>query len=210
MTIKTREDLEQKVLEYSPKLRERVESGDPRARSELEKITEEQFAVYKPFIGGKAQKAGAAGHALGYLGDVVFWGSAIAAATNPLLAPYMLTGLLLKKGNLAAQLPEATKTIKYMAKTHDIMGGVVNLGAKAASYFPGLTFVDRGLSRIAQRRMVKKAVYETEKALEIENKPWHLRYVEEAKDAGYTEVRDRSENIVRPNFTQKERPRIAA
>jgi hypothetical protein len=198
MTIKTKEDLEKKVLEYSPRLRERIEGGDARAKSELERIAGVEYNRYQPFIGGKAQKASAVGHGLGYLGDVVFWGSAIAAATNPLLAPYMLTGLLLKKINAAAQAPDTARTASYIHQTGDVAGGVRNIGAKALSYLPGLTFVDRGLSRIAQRRMVKKTVYEAEKAAGIENKSWYRKYAEDAQEAGYTGVKIRPDNIISP------------
>lgn len=198
--IKNKNDLEERVLEYSPELKARIEGGDLRARSELERIADKEYMAYSPFIKeGVSGKTGKGGRALGYLGDVVFWGSAVAAAVNPLLAPYMLTGLLLKKGNLVAQLPESLRSLRYGLKTGDFVGAGLNIGAKALSYVPGLTLVDKGLSKIAQRRMVRKTAYEVNESLGIEKKSWYNQAGEEAKEAGYIDARVRAENIVGPS-----------
>lgn len=196
--IKSKEDLEKKVLEYSPTLRERVEN-DPRAKSELEKVAGVVFKTYEPYLHGKANVVGKVGRGLGYIGDAVFWGSAIAAASNPILAPYMLTALLLKKVAATAQIPEAVKSVEYAKKTGDVVGGTRNVAAKAAAYIPGLTIVDRGLGKISEKRMIKRAIYDVDKELEAEEVlPWHTYTAEKLKKAGrYTGVRDRKENIVR-------------
>jgi hypothetical protein len=212
MTIKTRQDLEAKVLEYRPDLKERLQN-DPDARGKLERIVERDFGTYQPFLGGLTQTTGKAGRALGYVGDVVFWGSALAAAANPLLAPYMITGLLLKKGQVAAQVPEAAKSVKYIVKTGDVAGGIRNIGAKILSYLPGATFVDRGLGRIAEGKMVKRAMYDVDAAFKMEGKKWYERTAEEAEEAGYTDVQVRSGNIIRPNFGRErvgEKRKLAA
>jgi len=197
--IKDRKELEEKVLEYSPELKARIEKGDSRAKSELERIADREYNNYKPFIGGAAQSTGKLGRALGYAGDVIFFGSAIAAATNPLLAPYMLTGLLLKKINLIGQIPETVKTIKYGIKTRDYAGTARNIGAKALSYVPGLTIVDRGLNKIAQKRMVRRTAYEVNNALGEEKKSWYRLYGEDSKKAGYAGAKVRTANIVGPS-----------
>lgn len=200
MTIRSASDLERKVLEYHPNLREHFEQR-PEDRSELEQIAGEEYPRYSPFIGGASAAASKTGHGLGYVGDIVFFASAIAAASNPLLAPYMLTGLLLKKGNLAAQIPDAVKSIRYIAKTGDVVGGVRNIGAKVASYIPGATILDRGLSDIAERRAVSRVAYRINEKLGLEHESWHKKVYESLKESGkYTDVKDRRENIVRPNI----------
>ena len=207
--IRSKKDLEDKVLEYSPELRNRIENGDETARSELERIADRAYDNYKPFIGGAAQTTGKVGRVLGYAGDAIFFGSVIAAATNPLLAPYMLTGLLLKKVDVAAQIPEAVKTVKYGIKTGDYIGAARNMGAKALSYVPGATIVDRGLSKIAQKRMIRRTAYEVNEAIGEERKPWHARYAEQAEEAGYSGVEDRSHNVLKvhiPNRQELEEP----
>lgn len=208
MTIKSRKDLEQKVLEYSPELKARVESGDERAKSELEKIADREYNNYKPFIGGVTQTTGKLGRVLGYAGDVIFFGSAIAALTNPLLAPYMLYGLLLKKINLAGQVPEAVKTVKYGAKTGDYWGTIRNIGAKALSYVPGATIVDRGLNKIAQKRMIRRTAYEVNDALGEEKKSWYQRAGKDAERAGYTDAKVRTANIVGPSRSLKDKEKL--
>ncbi len=197
--ISTKKELEEKVLEYSPQIRERISRGDARAQSELERIADETYAEYKPFISGASQKVSSIGRVLGYAGDLVFFGSAFAAAFNPLLSAYMLTGLLLKKGQVAAQLPEAVKSIKYGIKTGDYLGMARNVGAKVLSYVPGTTILDRGLSRISQKRLIRKTAYEVNKSLEEKGDSWYVRSQKDAEEAGYTNVRDRSENIVGPS-----------
>lgn len=209
--IQNKRDLEEKVLSYAPRLREAIERN-PAARGKLEEIADREYKTYEPFIGGAADVASKTGKAFGYMGDIVFWGSAIAAATNPLLAPYMLTGLLLKKGNLAAQLPDAARSINYIRKTGDTLGGVRNIVAKGASYLPGATVVDRGLSSIAEKRMLKRTAYEVADALGVENYKWHETYANQAKEAGYTGVANRSKNVISPrkNIEEGEPLRKAA
>lgn len=200
--IRNHKELEERVLEYAPELRDKIRL--PGARDTLEEIAENKFETYKPYLHkGVAGTMGTVGRGLGYLGDVVFWGSRIAAATNPLLAPYMLTGLLLKKGNLAGQVLEAGKTFKYWAHTKDTAGSLRNLAAKVVSYIPGLTFVDTGLAKIAEKRMIKQTAYELSEALGEKAKSWYVVRGEQAQKAGYKEAQVRTENIVRPSLPDK-------
>ena len=48
--IKSKKELEEKVLEYAPKLKERIQAGDSRAQSELERIADKQYEIYKPYF----------------------------------------------------------------------------------------------------------------------------------------------------------------
>jgi len=205
MTIKTSRDLEERVLEYSPELKEKIRD-DPRVKSELESIAGKTFKTYEPYLHkGKAGVVRKAGHGLGYLGDAVFWGAAIASTVNPILAPYMLTGLLLKKANAVAQAPEAGKSLNYMRKTGDYWGGIKSVGEKVISYFPGATIVDRGLENIAEKRAVKRVAYEVGKVTESGSKKWYSRIADKLKREGrYTDVKERRENIISPHFRKED------
>lgn len=193
--IRSRKDLEDRVLEYSPELRSKIENGDSRAKYELEKIADRHFETYKPYLDkvpGKVSKG------LGYLGDVVFWGSAIAAAVNPLLAPYMLTGLLLKKIYLATQIPGVVRDAKYAATKKEVRGtALLDLAAKVASYAPGLTAVNAGVGKLAERKMIRKTAYDIKEALGEEKESWHKRYAQDLKGK-YADVKDRAANIIGP------------
>lgn len=193
----TRRDLEHKILEYSSEIKGKIEENPENMRT-LESIAQEEYETYKPYIEGSVnQLSGSAGHGIGYLGDIVFYGSAIAAMTNPALAPFMLTGLLLKKINLGMQAPEKLRSLSYAAKTGDKVGAAQNITEGFLSYIPGATILDQGLKRIAQKRMLKKTLYRVNEALGIENKPWYEK-LRENLSGKYKDVKDRRGNIISP------------
>lgn len=197
--IKTREDLEAKVLEYSPGLRERIENGDEKAKSTLEEIAQREFTDYKPYISGASNTVGSVGRGFGYAGDVVFWSSALATLVNPAAALGLAVGHAMKDVHLFSQVPEIIKTGKYAVKGKGLADAAMNVGGKGLAYVvPGLTFVDRGLSRYASNRMVKNTVKYVNEALEEKGEEWHERYAKDAEKAGYTDVRDRRENVISP------------
>ena len=55
---------------------------------------------------------------------------------------------------------------------------VTNIIEGIVSYLPGATILDQGLSRIAQKRMLKQTLYKVSEALGVEIKPWHERVYE--------------------------------
>jgi hypothetical protein len=211
MIIKSKKDLEAKVLEYSPGLKQRVESGDQKAISALERIAEREFNDYKPYISGVSNEIGSVGRGFGYTGDVVFWVSALASLINPAAAAGMAIGYAMKDVHLAAQVPEVIKTGAYAVKRKGRLGALANVGGKVASYLvPGGTFLDRGLKRYASNRMVKNTVKYVNEEIGEESTPWHKLNEYDARGAGYTDVKDRSENIVSPRKLQREPLKMAA
>jgi len=183
----TRDDLENKVLEYSPEIRKKVEEN-PEYRETLEKIVNEQYNNYESYIkGSMTHKLSATGHAVGYAADAYF------------LASGDIVGALGGKFiNLLAQLPEKFyKSISYAVRTGSYLGAVQNIIEGIVSYLPGATILDQGLSRIAQKRMLKQTLYKVSEALGVEIKPWHERVYEKI-GGKYKDVKNRAGNIVSP------------
>ena len=199
---RTREDLEAKVIEYSPAIREKIE-GNSDYKRKLEEIAGEEHSRYNPYIErGVTSTAAGVGQYTGYLGDLVFYGSAIASLSNPALAPFMLSGLLLKKIRLGTQAPEMARSIAYGAKTGDVKGTIMNIAEGVLSYIPGLTFAYEGLSRIAQKRMLKRTLYRTNEALGIKNKRWYER-IADYIHGEYTGVKSRAKNVISPRYSEE-------
>ncbi len=123
----------------------------------------------------------------------------------------MLTGLALKKINLGSQMPEGFRTTyKYLKDTGDKTGAIRNFAAKFISYVPGLTFLDRGLGKIAAKRMVKSTVEQVEEAVGEEKKSWYQVAAEHAQNAGYKDVQVRAGNVIKADFGKGKPVRKAA
>jgi len=183
----TKSELEEIVLGYYPELKTKIEK-DNSLRGRLEKITEEEYQRYRPYIGGTTQKISAAGHGIGYTADAYF-----------LTTGDIYTALGGKAINLIAQIPEKLyKSISYAVHTGGYLGAIQNIVEGIISYAPGLTILDQGLSRIAQKRMLSKTLYRVGKEFGLEMVPWHKRVAERIK--GYYEgVKDRTANIIGPS-----------
>lgn len=188
----TRDDLEKRVLEYSAEIREKIEKN-PDYRRVLDKIVGEEFERYEPYIkGGITHKLSALGHGVGYTADAYF------------LASGDIVGALGGKFlYLLSQVPEKLyKSISYAVRTKDYLGAVQNIVEGAVGYLPGATVLDQGLSRIAQKRMVKNALYRVGEELGVEIKPWPARVAEKIGDK-YKDVKDRTENVIGPRRAGK-------
>lgn len=184
----TKKGLEDYVMNSSPEIRAEIER-DPSKRHLLEETVGESFDKYGHYLGGLTQKIGAAGHAVGYPADA--W-----LATGDIVGS--LGGKFL---HLLAQIPEKAYSLVYAVKTGNYLDSFKNIFEGALSYFPLFTWADEGLSRIVQKRMVKDVIYNTEKKLGLEHTPWYKRYFSQAKDAGYSGVKDRSNNIIKVDFS---------
>lgn len=192
----TRKGLEDYVLNSSLSIRDAVER-DPSKKHLLEETVGESFDKYSHYLGGLIHKLSSAGHAVGYTADA--W-----LATGDIVGS--LGGKFL---HLLAQIPEKAYSLVYAAKTGNYLDSFRNIFEGALSYLPGFTVADEGLSRIVQKRMVKDVIYNTEKKLGLEHTPWYKRYFSQAKDAGYSEVKDRSDNIIKVDFTDNRRREAA-
>jgi len=183
----TRDDLENRVFEYSLEIRDKVE-GNPEYRNRLEQIVDEEFRRYEPYIKkGVTGKLGGFGHVVGYAADAYFFTTGDIVGT--------LGGKFL---NLILQIPEKFyKNISYAIHTNDYLAAVQNIVEGFVSYLPGLTVLDQGLSRIAQKKMVSRTLYRVGEALGVEIKPWYSRVRDKIKDK-YKDVEDRAENIISP------------
>ncbi len=183
----TREDLERNVLEYSPEIRRKVEKN-PEYKVTLERIVNEHYNRYESYIrGGVTHKLSAVGHGVGYAADAYF------------LASGDIVGALGGKFiNLLMQLPEKFyKSISYAVRTGEYLGAIQNIIEGLVSYLPGATILDQGLSRIAQKRMLKQTIYKTSEALGVEIKPWNERVYEKIKGK-YADVKNRAGNVISP------------
>ena len=180
----TRGALEERVLEYSPSIREAI-GRNPAYRADLSRVVDETFDKYAPYLGGIAHDVSSAGHAVGYAADA--W-----LATGDIIGS--LGG---KFVNLLAQIPEKAYSVVYGMRTGDYLGSMKNIFEGVLSYVPGFTVVDEGLSRIVQKRMIRSAAYETEKKLGLEHTPWYVSSRKRAEEA-YEGVENHSHRIVSP------------
>src|SRR3989338_3965458 len=146
----SKKGLEEIVRSYSPEINEAVER-DPKAKAFLEKSIDDSFEKYSKYLGGLTQKISAGGHAVGYSADA--W-----LATGDIIGS--LGGKFI---NLLAQIPEKAYSVVYATQTGNYMDSMQNIFEGIASYLPGFTVVDQGLSRIIQKRMVKDVIYNVEK-----------------------------------------------
>ncbi|HLC31361.1 MAG TPA: hypothetical protein VJK51_01715 [Candidatus Nanoarchaeia archaeon] len=181
----TRSQLEDAVLGYSPAIKDALDRN-PAYRAVISAESERTFDKYGTYLGGLTQKLSAAGHTAGYAADA--W----------LVTGDIVGSLGGKFINLLAQVPEKAYSIAYGVKTGNYLDSLQNIFEGVLSYLPGLTVVDQGLSRIVQKRMIKDAVYNIEERLGIEHTSWYKRAARKM-DLAYTDVEDRSANIVRPS-----------
>lgn len=188
----SKKSLEDYVLEYSPDVKEAIDR-DPKNRAVLERIADETFENYHEYMGGLAQKIGSAGRAVGYTADA--W-----LATGDIVGS--LGGKFL---HLLSQIPEKAYSLVYASKTGNYTDSLKNIFEGVVSYLPGFTVADEGLARIVQKRMVKEATNRVSHELGLENSEWYHRSAEAAKAAGYSDVKVRSDRIIRPNFGVEEK-----
>ncbi len=187
----TRKGLEETVLRYSPAIKEAVER-DPESRVRLGEIANESMDKYKKYLGGLSEKVSATGHAVGYTADA--W-----LATGDIVGS--LGGKFL---NLLAQIPQKAYSVVYAARTGNYLDSLQNIFEGLVSYLPGFTVADQGLSRIIQKRMVKDVIYKMNDELGLEKKSWYRSVFDRIKNK-YSDVKDRSENIIGP----RRRPALA-
>ncbi len=160
---------------------------NPDYRSVLEDSVEESLEKYRKYLGGTVEKLSGVGHAVGYAAD------AYLLRTGDVVGS--LGGKFL---GLLAQVPEKAYSLAYATETGNYLDAMQNILEGALSYLPGLTFVDQGLTRIVQKRMVKDAVMHFEKELGI-YKPWTMKLSEKLQEH-YTAVKDRAENVFSPLY----------
>lgn len=193
----TRKGLEEYALGYSPAIKDAIER-DPHKRQVLTETVDESFDKYSKYLGGLTHKISAAGHAIGYTADA--W-----LATGDIVGS--LGGKFL---HLLAQIPEKAYSVVYAARTGNYLDSLKNIFEGTLSYLPGFTVLDEGLSRIVQKRMARDVIYNTEKKLGLDHTSWHARYAKQAEQAGYSEVKDREDNIIKVDFSGEKKLKRAA
>jgi len=161
---------------------------NPEYKSALEKAISSSFDKYSGHIGGISSKISGAGHGIGYAADAWF------LSTGDIVGA--LGGKFL---NLLGQIPEKLYGLYYGVKTGNYLDSLQNILEGAVSYLPGLTFVDQGLKRIVQKRMVKDAVKQFEQDIGV-YKPWHQRLKDKIQGFYKTDVKDRSANVFTPSY----------
>jgi hypothetical protein len=182
----TRKELSDYVLKHNEQVREMVEK-DGQCKSVLDEAVNSTFDKYSKYMRGISDKISKLGHGIGYTADA--W----------LLSTGDIVGTMGGKfWNILAQLPEKAHAIIYGVRTGNYLDSLQNVLEGAVSYLPLLTFVDQGLTRIVQKRMVTDALTQFEKATGI-YKPWTTRLAEKLKGA-YTGVKDRISNVFRPDY----------
>lgn len=182
----TRQELSDYIIEHYSNIKDLVQKN-PQYKNTLTDAVSSSFDKYSKYLGGLAGKLSSVGHVVGYTADAWFLG------TGDIIGS--LGGKFL---NLLAQVPEKAYGLMYALDTGNYLDGLQNILEGAISYLPGLTFVDQGLTRIVQKRMVKDAVARFEKEVGI-YKPWHEKLKEKLSSV-YTDVKDRSENIFTPEY----------
>jgi hypothetical protein len=165
-------------------------------KQHIDDVVDRNYETFRDYIGpGKADTLSKAGSAVGYAADT-----------------YALTGDIFgalggKFVHLMAQIPDAAYGVWYGVKTGDYLGAGANLLRKAGSYVPGLTFLDKGLRRIAKERMAEKTLEDLFENDEVKNiaedadsyKEWTRRASEDLEDK-YAGVKDRAKNVFRPDY----------
>ncbi|MBI2134213.1 hypothetical protein HYU11_06070 [Candidatus Woesearchaeota archaeon] len=181
-----RQELADYILKHYKNVREAVDSN-PGNRALLESAVDESFQKYSGYLGNITGKVSGAGHAVGYAADAWLLGTGDIVGT--------LGGKFL---NLLAQVPEKMYGIVYGVQTGNYLDAARNIFQGMLSYIPGLTFVDEGLERIVQKRMVKDALTRFEKGSGM-YKPWTAKLSEKLAPH-YTGVRDRQANVFTPAY----------
>jgi len=164
---------------------------NPDYKSALETAVNDSFDKYSPHfdkgVGNLVGKVGGAGHLVGYGADAWFVGTGDIVGS--------LGGKFL---NLLAQIPEKMYGVYYGIKTGNYLDSLQNIIEGAVSYLPGLTFVDQGLKRIVQKRMVKDALNNFRKSTGT-YKPWTTR-IKDKLFGKYKGVEDRQKNVFTPKY----------
>ena len=181
----SRQELSDYILSHNYKVRDMVEK-DERYRTALDEAVNSTFDKYSKYMSGLTDKISKLGHGIGYTADAWLttgdiWGC--------------LGGKFL---NFLCQIPEKAYSIVYGAKTGNCLDSCQNIVEGIISYIPGFTFVDQGLTRIIQKRMVKDALTDFEKATG-KYKSWKSRLYERFKGA-CTGIKDRITNVFKPSY----------
>jgi hypothetical protein len=180
----TRKELADYVIQNYSHIAEMVKNPDNRAK--LDGIVSGTFDKYSKYMGGMHLGLSAAGHAIGYAADL-----------------WMLKGDLIgalggKWLHILAQIPDKSYGLWYGVRTGNYIDAAQNIMQGMVSYVPGLTFIDEGLTRIIQKRMVHEVArtFENETGL---YKPWTRRLYEKLA-SHYANVKDRAANVFRPDY----------
>ncbi len=188
----TRTELSDYILHTNPEIKALIEKN-PQYKAVLENAVNGSFDKYGKYMGGLVDKLSGLGHLTGYAADAWFLG------TGDILGA--LGGKFI---NLLAQIPEKAYGIVYAIQTGNYLDAAQNILEGALSYLPGLTFVDQGLTRIIQKRMITDVVTQFEKEAGI-YKPWTTKLAEKL-DGIYTGVKDRLKNVFRPDYEPMPQP----
>lgn len=162
-------------------------SSNPNYQSSLESAVHESFSKYQPYLEKSKNKLAAVGHGVGHLADAWFLGTGDIVGT--------LGGKAL---NLISQIPEKAYGLLYGVKTGNYWDAAKNILQGVASYLPGFTWVDEGLHRIVQKRMVKHAIKGFEERVGS-YEPWTAKYATQLSKY-YTDVKDRAKNVFTPDY----------
>ena len=182
----TKQELSDYILNNNSHIKELVEKN-PDYKSKLEDLISASFDKYSDYMGGIKDKIGGLGHLAGYSADawLLYSGDIVGALGGKFI-------------NLIAQIPDKGYAVWYGVKTGNYLDAAQCLLEGIISYVPGLTFVDQGLTRIVQKRMVSDVVDNFEKEVGI-YKPWTTK-VAEKLSSFYTDVKDRAINIFSPDY----------
>jgi len=165
----TKQEISDYILEHYSHVKDMVKKN-PQYKETLAEAVTSSFDKYSKYLGGLADKVSSIGHVVGYTADAWFLG------TGDIIGS--LGGKFL---NLLAQIPEKAYGVMYALDTGNYLDGLQNIMEGAVSYLPGLTFVDQGLTRIVQKRMVKDALARFEKETGV-YKPWNEKLKEKLSD----------------------------
>lgn len=181
----TRKQVSDYVLKYDH-VKEALQKN-PNYKTALDDAVNKAFDKYQLHISKANSTLAKAGTAVNYTADAWMLGTGD-----------IVGGLGGKFFGLLAQIPEKLYGVWYAAKTGNYLDAAQNILEGAASYLPGLTFVDQGLERIIKKRMVKEALTEFEKDIGI-YKPWTTKLYEKLKGV-YKGVKDRKQNVFKPSY----------
>jgi hypothetical protein len=181
-----RQELKDYVLTNYDDIRKTITSN-PRYEGKLEQVVDKSFDKYAKHMGGLTDKLAQAGRAVQFGADA--W---LAATRDP------VTSLGGKFLGLLAKVPEKLYAVKYGLQTGNYLDAGQSVLEGILSYVPGLTFVDQGLTRLVQKRMVSDVVKNFAREAGI-YKPWHETLAGQLKNK-YTGVKPRHKNIFTPSY----------
>ncbi len=181
----SRQELSDYIMKHYSNINQAVASN-PALKTSLDTAVDTTFDKYSKYLGNATGKISGAGHTVGYAADA--W----------LLTGDIVGSLGGKFLHLLAQIPEKAYGLVYGVQTGNYLDAARNILQGAVSYIPGLTFVDEGLERIVQKRMIKDAVSRFEKDAGL-YKPWTAKLSDRLKPH-YTGVEDRARNVFTPAY----------